>query len=417
MGLLIACRDCGTIQQLPPPPKNGRLECWRCGRTLEATTGRSLDAALACSLATLLLLVPANAARLLTLYVPGVPLSTHLFSGVVIFWRQGLPLAAVVLALLGIILPVVHFTVLTVTLAAIRWGVREKWVGVAFRYAEKLDLWAMSDVLLIGAGIGYGRVASQARVDIDMGGWCLVAAALMTMVTRATLERRAVWRRLEMAPASAGPGSLSCTSCDLILPPESIGQRCPRCAARIYRRHPFAVQQCAALTLATWVLMPIAYGYPMSQFWEAGIPMTNNIVNGIEMLFLHGFWYFGVMILMVSVVFPFTKVIGLTWFMLSIRFSWPEHRRFKTKLYRFVDEVGRWSVLDPFTVLIFTPMFQLRQIGHFDAKGGTEAFLATVILSMLAARVFDPRLMWDVVKRQPARARPAPRHRALATSP
>ena len=416
MGLLIACRDCGTIQQLPPPSKNGRLECWRCGRTLEATTGRSLDGALACSVATLLFLFPANFAKLLTLYLPGTPQSTHLFSGVLVFWRQGLPLAAVTLTLLGIVLPIVHFTTLTVTLAAIRWGVRKKWVGVAFRYSEKLDLWAMSDVLLIGAGIGYGRVASQTRVDIDMGGWCLAAAAFMTMLTRATLERRAVWRRLEMAPAKASPGSVSCTSCDLILPAETVGKRCPRCAAKIHRRHPFSVRQCAALTLASWALMPIAYSYPMSTFWKAGTPMTNNVINGIEELFLYGFWYFGVIIFCVSVVFPFTKVVGLSWFLLSVRFGWPEHLRFKTKLYRFVDEVGRWSVLDPFTVLVFTPMIRLGQLGHFEAMGGTEAFLATVILSMLAARVFDPRLLWDLAERRTAKSKRTSRPVAVAVA-
>lgn len=400
MALLIACRDCAAIQQLPPPPKKGRLECRQCGRTLEATTGRSLDGALACSFTTLLLLFPANFGSLMTLYIPGIPLSSHLYQGIVIFWRQGLPLAALVLALLGIVLPFVHFALLTVTLAAIRCGVRDKWVGIAFRYAEKLDVWAMADVLLIGAGIGYGRVASQARVHIDIGGWCLVAAAFMTMLTRASLERRAVWRRLEMPAAEATSASVSCTSCDLVLPPAWVGARCPRCAARIHRRHPFSVIQCAALTLATWVLMPIAYSYPMSTFWKLDTPMTNNIINGIEALFQHDFWYFGIVIFCVSVIFPFTKVLGLTWFLLSIRFGWTEHLRFKTGLFRFVDEVGRWSVLDPFTVLIFTPMIQLGQIGHFDARGGTEAFLATVVLSMVAARVFDPRLMWDVAARQ-----------------
>lgn len=227
MALLIACRDCAAIQPLPPPPKKGRLECRQCGRTLEATTGRSLDAAMASSLSTLLLLFPANFGHLMTLHIPGMPVSTHLFQGILVFWRQGLPLAALVLALLGIVLPFMHSALLTITLAAIRWGVRDKWVGVAFRYAEKRDLWAMSDVLLIGAGIGYGRVASQARVDIDMGGWCLVAAAFMTMLTRATLERRAIWRRLEMPPTTATSHSVSCTSCDLVLPPKWVGAPLP----------------------------------------------------------------------------------------------------------------------------------------------------------------------------------------------
>jgi paraquat-inducible protein A len=398
MAMLIACRDCAAIQQLPPPPKPGRLECRNCGRVLESTVGRSLDGALACSITTLLLLFPASFLSGLTVHIAGVTQSTRLFSGILELWREGWPLTAIALGLFGIVLPFARFALLSATLAAIRSGVRGPWVGTAFRHCETLDLWAMSDVLLIGAGIGYGRVASQTRVDVDVGGWCLVAAAMMTMLTRATLERRAVWRRLETPPSEAGPDSVACASCELVLPPELEGRRCPRCTAPVHRRQPRALTRCAALTAATWVLAPIAYGYPMSQFWRAGVPKSHTVIDGILLLFQNGFWFFGVVIFLVSVVFPFTKLVGLTWFLLSIRRGWSGRPRLKTELYRFVDDVGRWSVLDPFTVMVFTPMVQLGQLGHFRIMGGAEAFLATVVLSMLAARALDPRLMWDVAR-------------------
>ncbi|MBV8615470.1 MAG: paraquat-inducible protein A, partial [Acetobacteraceae bacterium] len=197
-------------------------------------------------------------------------------------------------------------------------------------------------------------------------------------------------------PSEAGPDSVACASCELVLPPGLEGQRCPRCTAPIHRRQPRAFTRCTALTAATWVLAPIAYGYPMSQFWRAGVPKSHTVIDGVLLLFQNGFWFFGVVIFLVSVVFPFTKLVGLTWFLLSIRRGWSGRPRLKTELYRFVDDVGRWSVLDPFTVMVFTPMVQLGQLGHFKIMGGSEAFLATVVLSMLAARALDPRLIWDV---------------------
>ncbi len=395
MASLIACRDCGAIQQLPPPPDRGRLECWQCEHALERRSGRSLDAALACSLATFLLLWPANFITLMTVQAAGIRVSTHLASGLATFWRQGWPLLTIVLALEGILLPFVRFGLLSVTLTAIRFGARGRWVGTAFRYCETLDLWAMADVLLIGAGIGYGRIVSQTPVYIDTGGWCFVCAAMMTMITRASLDRRAVWRRLEMPPAQVGPDAVACTHCDLLLPAEAEGERCPRCTAVVHRRPPFAKIQCAALLLTCWVLTPIAYSFPMSEFWEAGTPHPHTIINGIMLLFENGFWYFGILIFTVSLAFPFTKLIGLTWFLISIHRRSSEHLPQKTKLYRFIDEVGRWSTLDPFTVMIFAPMIQLDQVAHIDVMGGAPAFLATVVLSMLATRLFDPRLIWD----------------------
>jgi paraquat-inducible protein A len=268
-------------------------------------------------------------------------------------------------------------------------------VGLAFRYSEVLDIWAMLDVLLIGGCVGYGRVASQIPVEIDIGGLCLIGAALMTMVTRASLERRAVWRRVMAPQARVTADALACTSCDIVLPPDADGRRCPRCAAPVRRRRPAALMQCSALVMASWLLMPVAYGFPMSAFWEAGTPHPHTIIDGIILLFSHGFWPFGILIFLVSLCIPIGKLVGLTWFIVSVRIGSSSRLRRKTQLFRVIDEIGRWSTLDPFTVMIFAPMVQFGQIAHIDVMGGSPAFMAVVVLSMLAARVFDPRLMWD----------------------
>lgn len=214
---LIACPDCAAIQRLKPLER-GRLECVRCARVLENRTGRSLDRALACAIAALLLLIPANTLPLMTVHLGPVTSSKVLASGLGIAWAQGWPLVSIVLALEAIILPFLRFGLLSVTLAAIRSGRRDRWLGRAFRYSEMLDLWAMTDVLLIGAGIGYGRLAAQTSVVIDAGGWCFVCVAVMTMITRGTLERREVWRRLDLEPVAVPPWASACTECDLLLP-------------------------------------------------------------------------------------------------------------------------------------------------------------------------------------------------------
>ena len=396
--MLMACPDCATIQRLAPPKRGMVIECCRCGRVLEHVNGRSLDAALACAITTTLLLVAENMATLMTVRMAGITRSTHLASGLVIAWQQGWPIIAIALGLVGIILPLVRFPLLSLTLLAIRSGARGRWVGAAFRYSEALDQWAMSDVLLIGAGIGYGRIASQIPVEIDVGGWCLVGAAFMTMLTRATLERRAIWRSLEMAPTHARPDAIACPGCDLVLPPDAEGTSCPRCAAHVYRRRPSSLVYSAALLLATAALTPIAYGYPMSEFWEFGQVHPHGIINGILLLFENGFWYFGIVIFLVSLVFPLTKLVGLAWFLTSIWRHSTSRLRTKTRLYRFVDEVGRWSTLDPLTVMIFAPMAQFGQTAHIEFMGGSAAFLATVFLSMTATQLFDPRLMWDAAE-------------------
>lgn len=399
--MLIGCRDCGAIQSMPEPSDRGRIECRQCARVLESTTGRSLDGALACALTTLVLLIPANVASGMTVHIMVISSSTRLGAGLVTAWRQGWPGLSIALAVLAVLLPFARFGLLSASLVAIRIGRRGRWTASAFRISEALDPWAMADVLLLGGGIGYGRIASQIPVTIDPGGWCLVGAALMTMLTRATLDQQAVWRRFgDGAQEYRGANPVACTHCDLVLPPAADGQRCPRCRARVRRRRPEAIPQTTALLLATAVLTPTAYAYPMSEFWEAGTPHPHTIVNGVELLLTHGFWYFAILIFCVSIAFPLAKIVALSWCLVSVWRSSDRHLRGKTRFYRFVDHVGRWSMLDPFTVLVFAPMVQLQQIAHIDFMPGCPAFFATVALSMLAAQRFDPRLMWDAASGQ-----------------
>ena len=397
MSSLLACHDCGTIQRPPAPFSRGRLDCCRCGRVLEDTKGRSLDTGLACAITTLLLLIPANLLPGMTVHIAGLATTTRLGSGLITAWHQGWPLLTIVLALQAVVLPLVRLALLSVTLTAVRFGIRQRWVGIAYRYCQVLDSWAMADVLLIGAGIGFGRIDSQIPVGIDAGGWCFVGAAVMTMLTRATLEPREVWRRLGPDDAPP-PADLTCAYCDLILRDCPEDARCPRCSARVHRRRPNSITQTTALLLATAVLTPVAYGLPMSELWKAGTPNPHTIGDGIMLLFQSGFWYFGILIFMLSVAFPLTKIVALSWFIVSIWRGSARHLRSKTRLYRFIDEAGRWSMIDPFTVFTFAPMLQIGQLAHINIRAGSLAFLSTVMLSMLAARTFDPRLMWDMAE-------------------
>lgn len=409
---LIACPHCATIQTMPPPPERGHIECRRCGDVLEHTTGRSVDAALACGLTALLLLLPANLFTLLTVRAPaGLVAHTHLFSGIQTIWDQGWPLMAIVCALEAIFLPVFRFGLLSAVLTALKLGRREPWIGPVFRYAHILDDWAMADVILLGAAIGWGRVVALIPVGIDVGGYALIGAAFFTMLTRACLDRRAVWRRIAAPVIEPGPDPIACTSCDLVLPARLDGGRCPRCRARLRRRRTGALIRCHALVVAGWALLPVSNYFPMSSLYKTGIAYPHTIFAGIMLLFDNGYAPLGVLIFCTSLGIPIFKLSGLTWFFVSIHTRSASRLRLKTRVYRIIDAVGRWSNLDPFTIIVFTPMVQFGQLAHINVGGGSPAFLAVVVISMLASRSFDARLLWDAaapVRRVAGAARASP---------
>lgn len=395
--MLIACPDCAAIQEMPPQRPDCHLLCWQCEAVLEyGNKWRSLELSLACTTTTFLLLIPANVLTVLTIFGPGdLSATTHIMSGIGTIWAQHWPLLAIACALLTIILPFIRYGLLAATLFAVKRGIDSPWIGPGFRYAHILDLWAMPDVLLLGAALGVGRVMNFIPVNIEFGGYCFIAAACLSLMTRATLDRRAIWRRIKAPPARAARNSIGCTSCDLVLPAHMDGKRCPRCAAKVYYRKPDAVIRCLALTVAGLILLPVANYFPMSTLVEVGIRHPHTIFRGIQLLFQHGWLLLGAIISFTSLFIPFCKLMVLTWLIISVETNSHRLLRRKTQLYRLVDEYGRWSNLDPFTIMIFSPMVQFGTLAHIEVGGGSTAFMTVVLISIAAARAFDPRLVWD----------------------
>jgi paraquat-inducible protein A len=400
---MIACPDCGTLQEIPALPPRGTAHCIRCDGDLERAAGRSVDAALACALATLLLLFPANVLTLMSLSVAGVERNSRLGSGIAVLWSQGWILIAVLLGAFGIVLPVVRFGLLSASLGAVRLGCTPRWLGPAFRWATFLDLWAMPDVFLIGCIVGYSRVAAFVPLRIGAGGWCFVAAALLSMITDAALDRRTVWRAVaaEKPPPPAGTETVSCTMCDMVFAAAAADGKCPRCRARLASRKPDALVRTAALVVAGFALYAPANLYPMSELIAVSGTRRHTIFSGVAQLAQAHLWPLAALIFCTSIAIPLLKLIGLTWFVLSVR----RRSRFalvtRTKLHRIIDRLGRWSNIDVFTIAAFAPLIQFRQLASVQAAPGALAFLLVVVLTMIGSRAFDPRLMWDAAEAQP----------------
>ena len=394
--MTIACSDCGTLEDLIPPAAGDRAICPICANNLELTSGRSIDAALGCSLGTLLFLFPANLVPFMSVSMLGMRRTSLLSSGVIDLWNQHWVLLALAIGAFAIILPFVRFGLLSLALGTIRLGYRPLWLGSAFRWALWLDVWAMPDVFLLGAFVGYSRVAANLNVTIGWGGYCFIAAAFLSMISRASLDRQIVWRAIRTDGQIAnGAPALSCITCDLVMPVEAEGRPCPRCSALLRSRKPDSLVRTAALTCAAFILFWPANVYPMSVSVQLGEPVSYRIIDGIRALFAAGFAPLGALIFFTSIAIPALKILGLSWCMLSVIRRSSRHLVAKTRLYRAIDEMGRWSSIDPFTIAVFVPLMKFDSLASSHAAQGSTAFILVVALTLAASRSFDPRLMWD----------------------
>jgi paraquat-inducible protein A len=414
--MTIACPDCGTLQDLPPLSPRSKAVCRLCCRDLEKTAGRSITATLACSLATFLLLIPSNVFPLIRVELFNMSSANLILVGIGKLWSNQWVLLAGISAVLVIAIPFIRFGLLSAVLAVLRFTDRRPdWLGPAFRWAVWLDPWAMTDVFLLASFVGYYRLINldAAHVSIEVGGGCFMATGLLTMLSRATLDRRTVWRaiRHEGKP-EPGTQTISCTTCDLVRPAACEGERCPRCGERLHARKPDAMIRTTALLIAAAAFVLPANIFPMEVSSHLGMSQDYTIFTGVRELFEDGLWPLGCIIFCTSILIPVGKIAVIAWCVLSVWRRSPRHLIAKTKAFRAVAELGRWSKTDPFTIVFFVPLVNFGALASATAGWGAMTFMLMSMFTMVASFTFDPRLMWDAA--DAASSLPAPKVHAAA---
>lgn len=402
MSSVLSCRDCGAVQ-VRPPVDYDLLRCSECDSQLERRTGRNVTIALALSTTTLVLLIPANLFPFLSTSVLGASRESHLISSATAMWRQDWPGLAVAIGLFVIVLPIVRFALLTTVLLLVHRKSHVSWLGAAFRWSNGLQIWAMADVFLLGLWVAYFRLSATIHTELGIGAYCFIGAALATLFTRATLDKDAVWERIR--PSDVAPsldGVVTCPSCEMITWHPHRGCRCPRCGGSIDRRTPGAVSASIALTLAGMLLYLPANLYPIARIPIGLQPTSYTIVGGVIELVNAHLIGLAALVFTASFVIPLFKLVGLAWCIVSVLRQSAFALSTKTKTYRLVEEIGRWSMVDPFVVACFVPVTQFNAAFTSSAEPAAAFFTAVVVVTMMAAHVFDPRLMWDAARRKAA---------------
>jgi paraquat-inducible protein A len=161
-----------------------------------------------------------------------------------------------------------------------------------------------------------------------------------------------------------------------------------------------SVERTVALTVAALFLLYPAFFLPMIVTVQPNGVIEHTLFDGVEELFGRGYWYLGLIVFGFSIVIPGLKLVTLMWLVASIR--WP-HRAFlhlRTRLHRAVDEINHWSFIDPFIVALNAAMLAYPGVANVEPGPGTLAFSLVIVLTMIASRMFDPRLMWDALERR-----------------
>ena len=195
------------------------------------------------------------------------------------------------------------------------------------------------------------------------------------------------------------PDVLCCPTCGLTLQvePPSRGQRaeCPRCGSAVSEGPHGSLQVTAALAVAALILYVPANIYPILRMHFYGTYSENTVWDGVVSLAQSSQYFVALVVFMASIAVPILKLAGLLYLVISARFGVGRRLRSRTRIYRFIDVVGPWAMLDVFLLAILVALVKLGQIATILPGPGLVAFTAVVVLTMLASASFDPRTIWD----------------------
>jgi paraquat-inducible protein A len=170
---------------------------------------------------------------------------------------------------------------------------------------------------------------------------------------------------------------------------------CPCCKSTIHSRIYDSLNRTWALLIAAIILYIPANFLPIMTISYFGDGQPDTIFSGVILLLDAGMWPLALLIFVASIVIPVLKLIILILLLISIQTKAQWHPKDRTKLYRFTEFVGRWSMVDVFVIAILVSLVQFGNTASVAPGLGALSFAAVVILTMFAAHIFDPRLIWD----------------------
>ncbi len=398
------CPDCGLLQLLPHMPPAARAVCLRCDAVLRHTRRDPFGTPLAFSLTALVLLAIGATMALMTVSHAGQYRTASLFTGPSLLESYGRWDLATIVLMVTFAAPLARLFATAIVLFAAQREIRSPTIRTLFSWVERVRPWSMVEVYMLGAFVAYVRLGTLVHIEIGPALYALGGLILAMVAADAALDSEAVWEAIGRPISSAvhadrgARGSarrrFGCDTCGFVVR-AAPGALCPRCSFVLSPRKQDSVARTWALGITALILYIPANLYPVLTVIQLGSDSPSTILGGVRDLVDVGEWPLAALVFFASLVVPVMKIVGLAILLIGIHMRSKRRRRDRTRLYRIIDRIGRWSMIDIFMLSLLVALLQFGSIVSVHPGIGAVAFVSVVILTMLAARTFDPRLIWD----------------------
>jgi paraquat-inducible protein A len=398
---IVECHECGARYHLGHLAPGTSATCSRCGNAIARMPVNSLERAEALAIGGLLLIVIANLMPFMSMKISGRVQQADLVTGAIALLEQGIWPLAIVVMLTTVVTPLLKLCGVLYVLVGIRLPRPPPYLPLVFRWIEVLRPWAMIEVYLLGVFVAYVKLIDLATIEIGIAFWALCALMLVMVLIEIVLSPEPVWEVMErrgivtVPPAAPDAPLMLCEACSLVAPFDGHGSPCPRCGAARHHRKPDSIARTWALLVTGIILYIPANVYPVMTVISFGSGSPDTILSGVEELAKAGMWPLALLVFFASITVPVLKIVGIMILLITTQRGSHWRLRDRTVLYRIVETIGRWSMIDVFMISILVGLVQLQAIATISPGVGAIAFCAVVIITMIAASCFDSRLMWD----------------------
>ena len=399
------------MQIVPALAPGTTARCARCGTILHRAARYPLEHNIALTVAALVLLVIMCTTTLMNVETAGIALTAGLFSGPDELVRRGMGELAVVIVFVTLLAPLGKLAGTLYVLSRLREANPPHHLRRVFAFVEKLRPWSMIEVFVFGVFVAYVKLGDLVTIGLEAGVYALLALTFVIIWADSALDHQAVWDALDHRDDTVGGAgctrslrrsrahAIGCETCGLVSVPRLADPSCPRCDTALHARKPDSVARTWALVIAAAILYIPANHYPVLTVLQLGPGAPSTILGGVEELFASGLYPLAALVFVASIAIPLRKLVGLSLMLIATQTGRTEWLRDRTWLYHIIRWIGRWSMIDIFMEALLGALVRFGNVITIEPGMGAVAFCSVVILTMIAAETFDPRLMWDAAEK------------------
>jgi len=401
---LISCRDCGHLYDLPHVGENQQLDCKFCSHVMLTHRPDWEHKVSALTLAGIILFVLANIFPFIGLETAGQVQNSNLIGGVqALIHRKEFLLASIVFITI-FLFPLLELLGVLYILISRFMGTLAPFIGKIIHMLHISKPWGMLEIFLVGLAVASLKLGNFAEIVLGPGIYAFTGLVLILIANNIYLSREDIWDWLKHEnyySKDEDDQVIACQCCEAHIGISllEVNNQCPRCGTHIHMHLPHSIQKTAALLIAAALLYIPSNLLPIMTTTNLGRESTDTLFSGVMHLIQSGDLPIAMVVFFASIVVPIAKLIIMSYLLWNVSIKFSGDPKQMARLYRITEFVGRWSMIDVFVVTTLVALVQFGLLANIEPGGALLCFAGVVVLTMLAAETFDPKLIWHAYEK------------------